>query len=211
MAANSRAKIIVMLRNPVDMVYSLHSQLLHSLQEDVKDFQVAWEIQEVRARGLCRPKYLREPKLLQYRKVCSFSDQISRVMAHIPEEQRLIVIFEEFKSETRKVYEQVLEFLELPSDGRSVFPRVNANVVRRSIGLQTFMARTSRLLGDAYVPAKRLFNRFGLAPGAGLTQWNSKEVDRRSLEEGFRQQLHDEFRADIQELERLLGRQVPWR
>jgi hypothetical protein len=210
MAANPQAKIIVMLRNPVDMAYSLHAQQLHCLREDIEDFQLAWELQEARARGLRLPKYVEEPKFLQYRKVCSFPHQISRLMAQVPIEQRLILIFEEFSSDTTQAYEQVLKFLGLPSDGRSVFPRVNANSARKSVGLQELMARTSRLMGPAYTPAKRLCNRFGLTPGRRLNQWNTKRVERSPLRDDFRRHLYDEFRTDIQELEELLGRRLPW-
>src|SRR5699024_7856449 len=35
------ADIIIMLRNPIDMVYSLHSQLLYTLEEDVENFEKA--------------------------------------------------------------------------------------------------------------------------------------------------------------------------
>jgi hypothetical protein len=121
-----------------------------------------------------------------------------------------IHFFEEFRSDTTKAYEQVLEFLGLPSDGRSVFPRVNANSARKSVGLQELMARTSRLMGPAYTPAKRLCNRFGLTPGRRLNQWNTKRVERSPLREDFRRHLYDEFRTDIQELEELLGRRLPW-
>jgi hypothetical protein len=41
-AFNKNSKIIVMLRNPVDMVYSLLSQIVYSFTEERKDFETAW-------------------------------------------------------------------------------------------------------------------------------------------------------------------------
>src|SRR5262245_29668254 len=35
------ARIIISLRNPVDMVYSLHSQLVFSLEDEIEDFETA--------------------------------------------------------------------------------------------------------------------------------------------------------------------------
>ena len=37
-----QAKIIVMLRNPIDMIYSFHSQLLFSADESETSFEQAW-------------------------------------------------------------------------------------------------------------------------------------------------------------------------
>ena len=44
----------------------------------------------------------------------------------------LICIFEDLAKEPRAVYERILEFLDLPSDGRTSFEKVNANTVYRS-------------------------------------------------------------------------------
>jgi len=49
------ASIIIMLRNPVDMIYSLHSQRLFTGNEDIPDFEEALEAEEDRKRGLRIP------------------------------------------------------------------------------------------------------------------------------------------------------------
>ena len=50
-AFDPATRVIVMLRNPVDLVPSLHSQLLYMLDEDEPDPARAWELQEARRRG----------------------------------------------------------------------------------------------------------------------------------------------------------------
>lgn len=42
------ARIIIMLRNPVDMLYSLHSELFYGADEDIEDFKTALNAEEVR-------------------------------------------------------------------------------------------------------------------------------------------------------------------
>ena len=44
---NPDARLIVMLRNPVDIVHSLHSQFVYGFREDEKDFEKAWQLQAV--------------------------------------------------------------------------------------------------------------------------------------------------------------------
>ena len=43
---NPDSKFIVMVRNPVDMDYSLHSQLLWTGEEDISDFETSWHLQD---------------------------------------------------------------------------------------------------------------------------------------------------------------------
>ena len=44
-------RVIVMVRNPVELVPSLHSQLRYMLDEDEPDPERAWDLQEARAAG----------------------------------------------------------------------------------------------------------------------------------------------------------------
>ena len=58
---NPESKFIVMLRNPVDMFYSLHQQLLYNGEENISSPLKAWNIQHERKKGLnipfgCRDK-----------------------------------------------------------------------------------------------------------------------------------------------------------
>src|SRR5688572_26342484 len=50
-AFNPNARHVVMLRNPVELVQSLHEQLLGTLHEDEPDFETAWRLQETRRAG----------------------------------------------------------------------------------------------------------------------------------------------------------------
>ena len=54
------ASIIIMLRNPVDVLYSLHSYHVHTTgHEDILDFEAALEAEEHRRRGLRIPNGIR--------------------------------------------------------------------------------------------------------------------------------------------------------
>jgi hypothetical protein len=55
-AFNPDARIIVMLRRPDDMLYSLHSQLLYSGEEDLLDFGAALDAESERAQGRSIPE-----------------------------------------------------------------------------------------------------------------------------------------------------------
>lgn len=78
---NKDAKILVMLRNPIDFVCSLHSQLLFAFNEDRPDFAEAWNLQEDRAKGINLPKTCIAPQFLQYRAVAKFGAQLEHFLS----------------------------------------------------------------------------------------------------------------------------------
>ncbi|MCP4260580.1 MAG: sulfotransferase domain-containing protein, partial [Planctomycetes bacterium] len=118
---NKNSKIIVMLRNPVDLVYSLHSELFHLGYEKEKNFAKAWRLQEVRQNGHNIPRYCKEKKFLQYAQIGKLGNQIERLLNIFPKKQIKFIIFDDFKTNTKKVYDDVLSFLEVPSDNKSNF------------------------------------------------------------------------------------------
>ena len=206
MNANSNAKLIAILRNPVDMAYSFHAQLLSNLNEDTNDFSKAWSLQESRQNGVNIPKYCTEPKFLQYKSVCCFSSQITRLMQSAGgRDNVLIVIFENFAREPRIVYERILDFLDLPSDGRTSFPKVNANMAYRSALLNRLVRRPPGPVDALYSTMKRGANALGLRPRRLLERINAQRTPRAKLDADFRRHLEAEFAPDIERLEAILG------
>jgi len=54
-----------MLRNPLEMVPSYHHRMLYVLEENVRDFEKAWDLQEKRARGKRVPRRCMNGRLLE--------------------------------------------------------------------------------------------------------------------------------------------------
>ena len=50
-AFNPKAKLIIMLRHPVDLIYSFHSELLYGLEEEKENFEGAWNLIPLRKQG----------------------------------------------------------------------------------------------------------------------------------------------------------------
>jgi hypothetical protein len=209
---NPLARFIVLLRDPVNMAHSLHNLLYHTLDEDIEDFRRAWDMQARRSQGQDIPPNCREPKHLLYKKVCSFSHQLERLFEHVPREQCLVIIADEFGAAPEQTYVRALEFLGLPPDNRDLFPRVNSSATRRSrlltVALRTFPQRMERF----YRTSKAIANAVGLHPGSTLSRWNRKEQARVPLDAAFRRQLVAEFAPEVDRLEQLLDRRLDlWR
>jgi len=98
---NPNSKIIVMLRNPIDLAYSLYRQQVYSFHEKVDDFETAWRLQERRERGESIPRNCLEPKVLLYQKICMLGSQLNRLYKVFPKDQVATIFFEDFKNKPK--------------------------------------------------------------------------------------------------------------
>jgi hypothetical protein len=196
------ARFVVMLRNPVDMVFSLHNQLVKSSEEDQTDVRRAWYLQEERARGRHIPRLCPEPRFLQYGEVCRLGAQLERLYANVPDNGRVLaILLEDMARDPHSEYRRILAFLGLPDDGRTQFPVENPAQVRRSPLL-------NRLVKDL----GRLKRRLGIWNGLGLLslvqRWNLRPATPAARDSDLVRELQAHFRDDIRLLEGLLERDL---
>jgi hypothetical protein len=204
----SAAKIIVMLRNPIDLAHALHSQLLYNRTEDEPEFERAWRLQSERSAGRRIPRLCREPRLLQYHQVALLGQQTERLLATFPRRQILFIFHTDLIADTSAVYGRVLDFLGLPPDAQTDFPRINANRGVHSPRLARLTQHPPRVLMRAASATKRILglSRFGFLDP--LRRINSRPEQRPALTAAFRTELIDLFRPDVNLLSVRLGRDL---
>jgi len=202
------SRIIAMVRNPVDLVPSLHSQMRYMQDEDQPDLERAWELQAARERGESLPRTCRVPEFLLYGRAARLGEQVQRLLATMPADQVKIVVFDDFRDDTHAVYSEVLEFLSLPDDGRWEFPTVNANKQHRAESLARFTQRPPRALVRASAAIKRVtgIQRFGVLDR--LRQTNRRTASRQEISPAFEGRLKEYFRDDVELLGSLLDRDL---
>ena len=205
---NPQAKLIAMVRNPLEMIHSYHNQLLFSHFEEERDIEKAWRLQDARLRGDHVPLLCQEPKMLFYRDIAKQGEQVERMLQSFPPDQVKIIVFDDFKSSVRSVYNDVLEFLGVPSDGRVDFPPVNVSKVHRSERLARFLRRPPALLDMALRGIKKVLRVRGTGLGKLLLRANTRQIKREPLAPTFRWSLLQEFREDVNKLSRLLNRDL---
>lgn len=198
------AKFVVMVRDPVELAQSLHSQYLYGFHETEQSLEVAWNLQHERAQGRHIPSTCPCPAVLQYAQVCMLGEQVERLADIVPPERLLIVDFGEFKRATREVYVRVLEFLGVADDGRTEFPPVNMN--RRSS-----WPMVSRVLMHPPFPLnmikRSLKSWFGLYNTRPMTWLLNKLLvmaPREEMPAKLRAELASHFAEDQLKLQRLM-------
>lgn len=207
MAYQPDAKFIIMLRNPLEMVRSLHSQNIAVQDEDCLDFRRAWTLCDERRDGRGIPLTCGNPKFLQYGEICSLGKQLERAMKLIPEENLLCIVYDEFSTDTPGVYRKVLDFLGVPDDGRTDFARVNANRGYRLGFLHELM-----FAGPVYRGLRKIKSLTGINRGLGIysviERSNLSEMGRNATPDDMVHELKDYFRDDVELLTGLLQRDL---
>jgi len=127
-AYNPNAKIIIMLRNPADLLYSWHAYLLFRSEEFEEDFETALSLEIDRKLDWNKiPKSVRYPSRIFYSQLVDFPDQIKRYQSLFPPDQIKIVLTEDLHKDTLGVYRDLLDFLEIDAEFSPDLTRVNVN------------------------------------------------------------------------------------
>ncbi len=202
------AKLIVMLRNPIDLVHSLHAQLLYQYTEDETDFWTAWRLQRDRKLGLSIPPGCPCVNELFYGDVASLGSQMQRMYEWVPRSDCHVILYDDFKRDPRRAYLGALDFLGLEDDGRQTFAKVNPHKKYRSDLLAKLVVDPPFPLSTIKSGLKQTFGwketRFGRWVYAKMTV----PTQRSPMDLQVQSELAAFFHDDIQLLSDQLGRDL---
>lgn len=203
LARRPETKLIVCLRNPVEMMPSVHGQLLRGGRENLIDPAKAWAAQEARRQGRDLPPVCPEPADLDYAAACALGAQVGRLLDAARRDQVHFIFNEDMRADPGAVYRDTLAFLGVADDGRSDFASLNQRSASRSTALNQALARASAL--------RRRFWRGGSSLGLGalVARLNtSSAASTTTIDPRFRAQLAAHFADDIDTLAALTGRDL---
>src|SRR5262249_49831018 len=232
LALGPESRFIVQVRNPFDMLRSYHLRLLFVLEEDERDFAVAWSLQAARLRGERIPRHCWDRRLLQYAEIGSLGTALERMLKRVGPERCLPIVFDDLVAGPREVYERVLRFLGIESDGRTRFPRKRGSHAWRHRWLQVLLYRPPSFVARAVnvrVPsseeqsserarggggpgtARRLIRSAGRAIRRGrlhLLRWNRIDASPEPLPVELRAEMQAVLIPEIHKLAEILGRDL---
>ena len=204
-AAVPEARIIAMLRDPVEMIPSLHGQFLYNGHEDLP-LEEALAAEDDRAAGRRIPPHANFPRGLLYRRVASYATQLERYLGEFGADRVHVIVYDDFKADAAAAYRGVLGFLEIDPDHRPDFAVVNASKRSRSLALR-------RVLNDPPEWARAIVRR--LAPQTArrrlyrsAVRLNSEAAQRETLSANAAERLRQEMAHQNRRLEALLGRKL---
>jgi hypothetical protein len=205
-AKSPDAKIIIMLRDPVEQMYSYHSVRRRNATEDL-DFEAALAAEPDRREGRRLPRLARNVKMYQYRAVASYADQVARYFDAFGRENVHVIIYDDFVRDPAASYRATLEFLGVDPDFRPELAVVNANRKNISPGLATLLRDPVVIRRLKRLVPRALHRRIG-GFRERLRGWNQTPTVRAPVDLDLRNRLRAELAADIARLGELLGRDL---
>lgn len=211
---NSRMKLIVMFREPVDFLVSYHQQMLKNPiadGESNRSLITVLALEADRKRGLCIPRGQRVPELLYYRERIRYAQQLRRVYEHFPRSQVLTLIYDDFRQDNAEVLQEVCQFLSVADTFKFELAERNPSVTLKSKYLQTMLADLSHGRGPWGLlkqPIKAIAP--GDAPRRAL-RWAMSRLafgPKSTLSSSIRNELRDSFRVEVESLGEMLNRDL---
>jgi len=199
---NPRAQIIIMLRNPIDMMYSMHSQALFTQVEDVKDFAKALSLEAKRKQGQSIPPKTTILSFILYRELATYSEQVKRYFEVFGRDRVRVIIYDDFKRDVSLAYQETLRFLGVDDQFQpESYDAVNINKSRRNEWAITALKHPQVVNAVRFMlPSRNLRQQI-----ASKFQFISiKEAPRPPLSSELRAQLRSEFLAEVNQLSSLL-------
>jgi len=201
---NENAKIIIMLRKQTATVPSFHSQLLFTQDETEKNIEKAWDFNEKRLQGINIPKSCKCSKILDYKNIFKYAEQLESIYSIVPSENIHIVLHEDFVQNNSNELFKIINFLGVRNENLkniisnenevNIFPIVS-RILRHP---PSVLKKTKRILiGDK---GNKLYKK--------ILEYNSIVRAREPLSDKMKMKILEEYVYDISKLELLLNRDL---
>lgn len=190
------ARIIILLRDPVEKAYS---QWLHQVRAQLEtlSFEDAIAAEAERAASGWSDVWY-------YVQSSRYHEQVGHYLKVFGSERVLVVVTEELAAEPHSVMRQVFEFLDVSPDIAVSETMRNRSGAVRSPRLARLIAHPNRVKRLSHVLPKSLRYRLALR----MIELNTGTKP--DISDSLREALGREFAADVHALEELLERKLPW-
>ena len=199
-----QAKLIAVVRDPVDRAYSNWMHLWSDGLEPEADFLRAFELEEQRIAAGWAPFW-------HYRRQGLYGRQLEDLYRHVDADRILVVRYRELVADPSGLLNRVCDFLGLDGDVISTIPHENSRAFVAPGPSTAVLARVIRAgaaLGRWFPP--EVWRRAS-EPLTGLMQ-SRGAASRPKLDPAIRARLVERFSADIDLLERVTGQSFEdWR
>jgi len=191
------ARAIVMLREPLGFLRSLHAKYLWDGDEECRSFARALELEPERRAGRALPPNVRFPSILFYSRYVAYAERLERCFAGFGRENVHVLLLEDFRARPEDAWRGVLDFL-------GVGPAPLARDVDSNAGIEPRSLWLNRLLRRRKDKPFWLRRRVRIV----LERWNRRDVPRRALEPALELAWKRRLAPEVERASRLLGRDL---
>lgn len=197
------ARILILLRNPLDAIQALHGEARKYGLEPVRDFSRALAASD-RGRPNVEASYA--GFWTRYREFVHYAPQIQRYLDVFPREQVMVRPYDDLVADAAGLYRDILRFVGVDVEFETTFKRLNPHIGDvRSYRVQRAMMTILSGPGTDGTGKVRLA-RFYRA----VLRRNSVVRPRRPLDASVRADLVADLRDDIDQLTSIVGRDLSY-
>jgi hypothetical protein len=199
-------KIIICLRDPVDLAISYHSQKIREGVEREESFEKCWLRSTEENTQVINTADHEIKGCINYNFWSRVGARLEKVFYHFPLEGSVkIILLDELKHQPQATYRSLLSFLGLPDDGRSEFKSFNERKQIRSVAMHFFALKIKRFMEPMIAPIRRYRGGRGLGFLKALNKTNTVEGKHYAqIENGFREEMYRTLQDDILTAEKYL-------
>jgi Sulfotransferase domain len=196
------ADIIIMLRNPVDMLYSLYGQWVYNGTESAESFKAAIALDDARESGSVERNVIPT----SYRAAAAYTEQVDRYLRLFGRDRVRIMLYEDFADDVASEYVHTCEFLGVDPSFAPDFQVVNGGKIVRS-------GTAMNLLRHPPEPLRRGVSAM-VPQGPKVAAWrfllrlNRRTARRPPMTTAVRHQLEEHFSPGVASLGELIGRDL---
>lgn len=200
------ARLIVCVRDPVDLVVSYHNQKLREGREREADFEKAWR-RSFREDLSCEERLgFHEIKgEINYVFWAALGRRLEALYNLFEPKQVLVVRLTELKDKPMEVYKSLISFIGVDDDGRTDFPALNQKVKIRNVYLHRVVYALSRRLRLVLEPIYQARGGRGLGFKRLINRWNVSQGEYTSeVSAQLRHEISEFLREDMLLADQLL-------
>ena len=216
------ARFVIALRDPIEMLPSLHRRLLFNGDETVTDFARAWAMIEERKAGGAIPRTCIDPRALHYDVLARLGTHVERFFRMVGRDRCFVVLLEDLMADPEAVYRRLMAFLGLPVDRLPDFaPRRQTQGYR--IGWLQRLLKRPPMLARGFLGGEKF--RMRVTPVAHkdsdstmlksifaarkrLVEWNSVPLPPVRLSDDLRRDICERLTDEVALLSELIGRDL---
>ncbi len=202
-ALGIKPKIVILLRNPTEVAYSLHSQNIVDANEDVLSFENALELEEQRKTGKNLPKDVDPPRTVFYKDTASYYPRVQKFQDELGPENIWVGLQENLKNNPALFLQELESFLSLSHFENYDFTKQNENKSVKSKKINHFIKKAGKsqiAIFRFLIPFKSLRKKL-----VDKIYFGNLEVTNRSkLNPATKQTLEQEFNPEIKKLDNII-------
>ncbi len=181
------AKIIVIFREPVDFMLSLHSQNVYNGYEN-RPF----------IHAVLASNQSKDPRMNYLQRAC-YADHLSYVFSNFNRRCVKIIVYEDFKQDNEGTVADIFRFLGLKPHS-IICKKINVRKKVRSQSVRKLIHLACKVPGKNLIP-QSMRNKIGIQ----LNEWNAIETKPPFLKPEFKDKLKKQISPEVHRLSKLSG------